>query len=130
MQNIEISIDNWPIVYIKMPVTVKEGAEIEYLQLMQSIIDRDEPYVVIFEGPEKLDAPAFNSAYMKWYKSVKEKQNRLLKGIARIAPEETKKKSIIAAAKEKVAKMAVPYPYEICTSMAEASELAEGWLSK
>jgi hypothetical protein len=129
MQDILIDTDNWPIVHVKMPQSVAEGAEVGYLQDMQSILDRNEPHVMIYEGPEKLDAPAFNAAYMKWYKSVKEQQNRLLKGIARIDPENAGNKSLIAAAKEKIAKLAVPYPYEICSSMEDAKTLAQTWLA-
>ena len=129
MQDIRIDKSAWPIVHIIMPTQVEQGAEVAYIEEMQAILDRGEPYVLLFEGPEKLDAPAFNSAYMRWFKKVKARQNELCRGIVRIDPEQSGQTSLISAMKNKVVKMSLSYPYEVCATLDQARAKANQWLT-
>ena len=124
MKGVPINSQDWPILRITMPAEVDDGAEVPFLETMQALLDRGEPYVVIMDGVEQINSPTFNSAYMKWFKTTKEKQSELCAGLVRVEAEGGQRKSLLDKAKIYIAKAAIPYPYDVCASFEEAEAMA------
>ncbi len=128
-QNELIDTTSWPVVRVRIPETIPDDAGPAYVQEMQAILDRREHYAVIFEGPERPDSPEFNRHYMKWYKSTKALQKELCCGVVRIEADDGKRNRAISKAMTYLAKAAIPYPYEVCGSEAEAEAIAKRMLA-
>lgn len=125
-----IDTSDWPIVHIRIPEVIDQEDGAAHLRGMQAILDRSEPYVIIFEGPERPRSPEFNRDYMKWYKSTKDVQKKLCCGLVRVEEEGDKRSKVMAMAKNYIAKAAIPYPYEVCGSFEEAETIAREMLAR
>lgn len=125
-----IDTSSWPVVHVRIPDVIPERAGQAYLKEMQAILDRGERYAVIFEGPERPNSPEFNREYMKWYKSTKKLQKKLCCCLVRIEQDAAKRNKAMSKMMTYLAKAAIPYPYEVCGSYAEAEIIVEKMLAK
>lgn len=125
-----VDTQNWPVVYVTIPETIRDTAVADIIQQLQSILNRDASYVVIFKGPEKSESQEFNREYAKWFKRTKAVQKKLCRGVVRIEENATARKKMQGMALKYLAKVAIPYPYEVCNNSEEAAAIALDMMHK
>lgn len=119
----------WPIVTYEMPERVADDQAQAHIDAMQAVLDRKEPFVLVFHGTEyPKDSKLFMSRYRKWGMATRDQQKAYCKGAVRIEPDENKRKSFFKKALTYLTSQAMVYPYKVVASMAEAQQQADNWL--
>lgn len=124
-----VDTSNWPIVTYEMPEQVPDSEAKAHIDAMQAVLDRKEPFVLIFHGTEyPRDSKHFMKTYRKWGLATRDLQKTYCKGAVRIEPDETKRKSLLKQALAYLTSRFMVYPYKVVATMAEAQKEADNWL--
>lgn len=124
-----IDTRQWPLVYYVMPDRVSVEETEAHIQGLQSIIDRQQPYVLIFSGVElPTDSAHFLREYKAWGKRTYADQQRYCRGAVRVERDEEQRNALWRKALRYVNESTIPYPYRIVGSDEEAREQADEWL--
>lgn len=119
----------WPVVTYEMPERVADDEAKAHIDAMQAVLDRKEPFVLVFHGTEyPKDSKLFMKSYRKWGLETRDQQKAYCKGAVRIEPDEKKRRSFFKQALTYLTSKTMVYPYKVVASMAEAQQQAEHWL--
>lgn len=125
-----VDTSTWPIVTYEMPEKVPESEAQAHIDAMQAVLDRKEPFVLIFHGTEyPRDSKQFMKSYRQWGMATRDQQKAYCKGAVRIEPDEKKRKSLFKQALTYLTSRAMVYPYKVVATMGEAKKQAEAWLA-
>lgn len=124
-----VDTSNWPIVTYEMPEQVPDSEAKAHIDAMQAVLDRKEPFVLVFYGAEyPKDSQPFMKSYRQWGMTTRDQQKAYCKGAVRIEPDENKRKSFFKQALTYLTSRALVYPYKVVATMAEAKKQADNWL--
>lgn len=125
-----IDTSQWPLVYYVMPEQVSAAESESHIQALQSVIDRQQPYVLIFSGVElPRDSAHFLREYKAWGKRTFAEQHRYCRGAVRVEPDDETRSALWQKAQRYVSDGSIPYPYRVVASDSEARQQAEQWLT-
>lgn len=121
----------WPLVHYVMPEQVADHEAEHHIAALQAVLDRQQPFVLIFSGVEMPKNSAhFFRLYKAWGKTTREAQQRWCRGAVRVEPDEAKRRSFWRSALRYLTSKAVPYPYKVVASQADAEQQAQRWLQE
>lgn len=125
-----IDTHQWPLVYYVMPERVSDEETETHIRALQSIIDRQQPYVLIFSGVElPTDSAHFLREYKAWGKRTHAGQQLYCRGAVRVEPDDEKRNAMWRKAQRYITDSSIiPYPYRVVASDLEARQQAEQWL--
>lgn len=124
-----IDTSAWPLVHYVMPEHVGQDETPHHIAALQTILDRQQPFVLIFSGVElPSDSAHFFREYKAWGKRTRSQQQRYCRGAVRVEPDEAKRRSFWRKALRYLTASTVPYPYRVVASEQEAQQQARLWL--
>lgn len=125
-----IDISRWPLVYYVMPEQVSEEDAHKHIAELQAILDRQQPFVLIFSGVElPQNSAEFFRQYKAWGKRTRTAQQRFCRGAVRVETDAAKRRSFWRKALRYLTQSTIPYPYRVVANEAEAQEQAAQWLA-
>lgn len=125
-----LDTSSWPIVFYEMPEEIPDSEAQNHVDEMQSILAKQQPFVLIFHGVEyPKKSKLFYKTYRQWGKDTKDLQKKFCRGAIRVEPDEKKRKSLFKMALRYLTAQAIPYPYKVVASMDEARGQADQWLA-
>lgn len=127
----EVMIDTraWPLVHYVMPERVADEDAPQHIAALQAVLDRQQPFVLIFSGVElPKDSAHFFRLYKKWGSETRAAQQRYCRGAVRVEPDEAKRRSLWRKALRYLTTRTIPYPYEVVASGQQAEQQAQRWL--
>ncbi|MFU8927197.1 hypothetical protein [Acinetobacter puyangensis] len=126
-----IDDSNFPIVNFVMPEQIKDTETEQHIAAWQAILDKQQPYVLIFSGVElPKNSAAFFREYKKWNKRTRSQQEKYCCGAVRVETDEAKRKSLWRKAFRYLTSSAIPYPYRVVATQQEAQSQATSWLKQ
>jgi hypothetical protein len=125
-----IDSSRWPLVYYVMPERVSAEDAHHHIAALQAILDRQQPFVLIFSGVElPSDSAQFFRQYKAWGKRTRSAQQRYCLGAVRVEPDAAKRRSLWRKALRYLTSSTIPYPYQVVATEQEAENQAQQWLS-
>lgn len=126
-----IDSSQWPLVHYIMPERVNDEDAAEHIAVLNAILTRCQPFVLIFSGVEQpKDSPRFLQLLREWSIATRQEQQRWCLGAVRVEPDEAKRRSLWRKALRFVQSKAAPYPYKVVASAHEAHQQADAWLAE
>ncbi len=120
----------WPLVYYRMPEEIPDTEAERHMQAMEAVLERRQPFVLIFSGVElPKNSAKFFRLYKAWNRLNYEQQKTWCRGAIRIEPDAAKRHSLWRKALRYLASRRIPYPYKIVASPTEADTQARCWLT-
>ncbi|MCU5775500.1 hypothetical protein N5923_19365 [Erwiniaceae bacterium BAC15a-03b] len=124
-----IDTSGWPLVHYVMPESVPDSLAEHHIAALQAVLDRQQPFVLIFSGVElPKNSALFFRLYKAWGSRTREAQQRYCRGAVRVEPDEAKRRSFWRQALRYLTTRTIPYPYKVVASHAEAEQQAQCWL--
>ncbi len=124
-----IDISQWPLVYYIMPEEVPDEEAEHHIAVLQEVLERQQPFVLIFSGVElPRNSAHFFRLYKEWGKRTREQQRRYCNGAVRVEPDVAKRKSMWRKALRYLTTRSIPYPYTVVSTPEEAEQQARSWL--
>ncbi len=119
----------WPLVHYVMPAQIPDSEAEQHIAALQAVLDRQQPFVLIFSGVEMpKDSAHFFRLYKAWGARTKAAQQRYCRGAVRVEPDEAIRRSFWRKALRYITTRTIPYPYEVVASHDEAERQAQRWL--
>ncbi|NIF22446.1 hypothetical protein [Candidatus Pantoea multigeneris] len=124
-----IDTSQWPLVHYVMPDQVNAEEATAHIQALQQVLDRREPFVLIFSGVElPQNSAEFFRQYKAWGKATRHAQALYCCGAVRVEPDAAKRQSLWRKALRYLTSRAIPYPYQVVATSEEAEQQAKQWL--
>ncbi|MFS2225866.1 hypothetical protein [Pantoea sp. B65] len=124
-----IDTSRWPLVHYVMPEQVPDSLAEQHVAALQAILDRQQPFVLIFSGVElPKNSARFFRLYKQWGSRTRAAQQRYCRGAVRVEPDDARRRSFWRQALRYLTTRAIPYPYQLVASHAEAEQQAQRWL--
>lgn len=124
-----IDTTDWPRVWYVMPARVSDEEAPAHIAALQAVLDRREPFVLIFSGVElPKDSAAFFRLYRQWGKETRALQQQFCRGAVRVEPDAGKRRSLWRKALQYLTSRSVPYPYQVVADAHAAERQAQRWL--
>jgi len=124
-----IDTQAWPLVHYVMPEQVDDQHAEQHIAALQAVLDRQQPFVLIFSGVElPKNSAGFFRRYKEWGKRTRDAQQRWCRGAVRVEPDAAKRRSFWRNALRYLTSRTIPYPYKVVASHHEAEQQARLWL--
>lgn len=126
-----IDDSNFPIIHFVMPEQIKDTETEQHIAAWQAILDKQQPYILIFSGAElPKNSAVFLHEYKKWNKQTRGQQEKYCCGAIRVETDEVKRKSLWRKALRYLTSSTIPYPYRVVATQQEAEIQASIWLKQ
>lgn len=124
-----IDSSSWPVVRWTMPARIPDEDAARVLAEFDVLLQRGEPFVVIFDGAERPEqSPQFLRLYKDWYRQRRKELGRWVAGAVRIEPDETRRKAVLGKLMNAALAAFMPYPFRVAASEEAALPIISRWL--